>query len=206
MTASTGTMKVGQTATITITSSKTVTAPILYPNNSARLIYYGGTIDSITPSTGTVFTASITRTGDGFPGSNVTFVEFQQDGAFDLVGNSGPASPVRSVFQNYVYTPPTMTITASPDQLYSKTNSTITFTANEPIFGFDISDVSVYGGTLSDFTQVSSTVYTVKFYPLSSYVYGYGRVSVTGTKFYDIDNTYNTATASKDIFYGAPWA
>ena len=59
---------------------------------------------------------------------------------------------------------PTVKITAPTDNLQAGVAATVTFTFSEPVSGFDITKIHVQGdGTLSAFTTVSTSVYTVTF-------------------------------------------
>ena len=58
----------------------------------------------------------------------------------------------------------------------------LTFTSNEPTSNFNIDDISVTGGTLSDFNSLSSTVYTATFTPNTSQI---SSIIVDGNTFTD---------------------
>jgi len=68
------------------------------------------------------------------------------------------------VFVPYDTTPPTVTVNIVDTSLNDGTNnSLVSFEFSEDVTGFDDSDVSVSGGTLSDFTQVDGNSYTAIF-------------------------------------------
>ena len=58
----------------------------------------------------------------------------------------------------------------------------LTFTANEPTTDFVETDITLSGGTLSAFTQVSSTVYTATFTPTAA---GATSIAVNAATFTD---------------------
>ncbi len=59
-------------------------------------------------------------------------------------------------------TPPTCTITANPTADPTNASSiTYTFTFNEPVTGFDTTDITVTNGTKGTFTATSTSVYTL---------------------------------------------
>ena len=70
-------------------------------------------------------------------------------------------------------TAPTMTITAvnasgtavANGARTMDTTLTVTFTASEPTTNFEVGDISVTGGVISNFNATSSTVYTATFAP-----------------------------------------
>ncbi|CCI15692.1 Similar to tr/Q8E9G6/Q8E9G6 [Microcystis aeruginosa PCC 9807] len=68
------------------------------------------------------------------------------------------------VFVPYDNTPPTVTVDIVDASLNDGTNSSlVTFEFSEDVTGFADGDVSVSGGTLSDFTQVDGNSYTAIF-------------------------------------------
>ena len=94
--------------------------------------------------------------------------------------------------------PATMAITASNSSgtavvSGSKTSDptlVLTFTANKATSNFAVGDVNVEGGTLSDFTASSSTVYTATLTPSND---GNISVDVAANKFTDSAGNSNTA-------------
>ena len=69
----------------------------------------------------------------------------------------------------------------------------ITFTLNEPSIGFNIGSVTVVNGSLSEFTTLSTILYSVK-YTAPSNLEGSGSITVDGGKFTDIYGNFNLAT------------
>ncbi|MDO9268148.1 MAG: Ig-like domain-containing protein, partial [Methylobacter sp.] len=81
-------------------------------------------------------------------------------------------------------TPPTIGISSDKAALKSGDSATLTFTLSEAATDFAQADVAVSGGTLSNWTAVSSTVYTATFTPTAGSTAN-GVVSVASTKFSD---------------------
>ena len=94
---------------------------------------------------------------------------------------------------------PTMTITAANGSgtaisSGSTTNDQtliLTFTASEPTANFIVDDVTIVGGSLSNFAATSSTVYTVTLTPSNNSV---TVVNVADNKFTDTAGNNNKAS------------
>ncbi len=86
-------------------------------------------------------------------------------------------------------TAPGIVVTSSVSNLNVAQTSTITFTLSEPSTDFDVSDVAVTGGTLSNFSG-SGSVYTATFTPDGTSTSG--SVSVASNKFSDAAGNFNT--------------
>ena len=100
-------------------------------------------------------------------------------------------------------TPPALSITlpsGTPPATKFVAGSFITlnFTFNEPVNGFDLSDLVVINGTLSNFFKSSDTYYTAQFQPNTG-VDGTATVSVAAGRFNDLANNPNAAASSLSI-------
>ena len=90
------------------------------------------------------------------------------------------------VFVPYDTTPPTVTVDIVDASLNDgDNNSLVTFEFSETVNGFTAGDVSVSGGTLSDFTQVDGNSYTAIF-TADDAVETTGSVSVAADSYTDI--------------------
>ncbi|WP_072926847.1 Ig-like domain-containing protein [Microcystis aeruginosa] len=90
------------------------------------------------------------------------------------------------VFVPYDNTPPTVTVDIVDASLNDGTNSSlVTFEFSEDVTGFADGDVSVSGGTLSDFTQVDGNSYTAIF-TADDGVETIGSVSVAADSYSDL--------------------
>lgn len=85
---------------------------------------------------------------------------------------------------------PNIVIASNKLSLLSGETATITFTLSEPSTDFTVSDITVIGGTLSNFSG-SGTSYTATFIPDVNSTTN-GVISVTSGKFSDIIGTFNT--------------
>ena len=101
-------------------------------------------------------------------------------------------------------TSPTMTISSSTvsDGTTSNDSSiSLTFTSNEATSNFDVADISVSGGTLSNFAASSTTVYTATFTPSSG---GATTIDVNAGAFTDAAGNGNTAASQFNWTYTVP--
>jgi len=97
--------------------------------------------------------------------------------------------------------PTVSSISASSSTLKSGQTSTLTFTLSEAASDFVVGDITVSGGTLSSFTGVSSTSYTVVFTPTANTQSGTGSISVASGAFSDAAGNSNTASSTTSITY-----
>ena len=185
------------TLTLTFTSSETTNNFI-----AGDVSVSGGSLSSFSGS-GAVYTATFTPSADGATTIDVAASKFT-----DAAGNNNTAATQFN--WTYDTTRPTMTITASDGSnavaISSDNNDsplTFTFTANEPITGFGIEDITFTGqikgesadpGTLTNFISVSSRVYTVTIMP-AAYIETAAHLNlnvvVAGDRFYDLSNNIN---------------
>ena len=149
-----------------------------------------GSISNFTTVSSTVYTATFT------PSSNGACTIDVAAGAFtDAVGNNNTAaSQFNWTFDNIL---PGMTITSTTSGVTdgSTTNDTsisLTFTSTEATTNFVETDITVSNGSISNFTTVSSTVYTATFTPSSN---GACIIDVASNKFTDAASNNNTSAA-----------
>jgi len=98
-------------------------------------------------------------------------------------------------------TPPTMIITAAEVSDGGSSNDatlSLTFTSSEATSNFTSGDITVTNGTISSFTQVSSTVYTATFTPTAA---GAATIDVASGKFTDAASNNNTAATQFNWTY-----
>ena len=156
----------------------------------------GGTLGSFSATSSTVYTATFTPSASGATTIDVA------GGAFtDAVGNNNTAA---TQF-NWTYdgTVPTMTIASTTSGVTdgSTTNDSsiaLTFTSSEATTNFVVGDITVSGGTLSNFASTSSTVYTATFTPSAS---GATTIDVAGGAFTDAVGNNNTAATQFNWTY-----
>jgi len=81
--------------------------------------------------------------------------------ATDPAGNTGPVTTQQ--YNDIDTTAPTLAISAADPHLANGEATTVTFHFSEAVNGFDASDVTVAGGTLSNFTQTGPDTWTATF-------------------------------------------
>ncbi|WP_336951649.1 Ig-like domain-containing protein [Sphingobium aromaticivastans] len=101
--------------------------------------------------------------------------------ATDAAGNAGTASSALAITVDT--TAPTVAISATPAALVAGQTATVTFSFSEAPAGFDASDISVSGGTLSNLTVSpgNANVYTATLTPTGAVT-----ISVAGGAFADV--------------------
>ena len=173
-------LKAGDTALITFTLSEQATDFLL-----SDIAVTGGTLSNFAGS-GTAYSATFT------PNSNSTSQGSVSVGNFKFSDGAGNANEDGSEANNFVFfnidtIAPTIRLIASKTYLGLNEKPTITFTLSEPSSDFDITDISVAGGTLSSFNGSGNT-YSVVFNPNST---GLGYVSVSSSRFSDASQNFN---------------
>ena len=139
----------GQTTLVTITFSEVV-------NNFdlSDLSVTNGELTNLASSDGgKTWTATFTPTANISDPSN--FIALDTSNVSDLAGNAGNAGDGVAVSNNYVIDGerPTATVVVANPNLGVGQTSLVTFTFNEAVSGFDLSDVSVANGTLSNLSS-----------------------------------------------------
>ncbi len=172
----------------------------------------GGTLSHWTAHSSTSYTASFTPN----PGSTTDGLISVGSAAFsDLAGNTNndDADPNNSLTFTIDSLRPTIAISNDdPDHsLTTGETSTLTFTLSEPSTDFLQSDVSISGGTLSNWTAHSSTSYTASFTPNTGST-THAVISVGSAAFSDLagnanidgSDRNNTVTLSVDTTTPSP--
>ncbi len=142
---------VGETSLVTITFSEAVSG-----FNNGDLNVNNGTLSSVSSSDG-----GITWTATFTPGSNVTdssnIITLDNSGVFNAAGNAGVGITDSN---NYAIDTqrPTATIVVGNPNIGIGGTSQVTFTFNEAVSGFDLSDVSIANGTLSNLTSADGGI------------------------------------------------
>ena len=197
-------LKIGETSLVTITFSEAVTG-----FTNADLTLANGSLSNVSSSDG-----GITWTATFTPSTNVedttNLITLDNTGVTDAAGNTGSGTTNSN---NYAIDTirPTVAITTTDNTLAVGETATITFTLSEAASDFVQSDVTVSGGTLSNWTAVSSTVYTATFTPAAGSTTN-GVVSVASSKFSDAagnqnadgSDTNNTVTMTVDTTVTIP--
>ena len=181
------TLKAGETATITFTLSEAATDFVV-----GDITITGGTLSAFTDS-GTSYTATFTPTNNSTANGVVSVASNKFTNA------AGSANTDASDANNTVTmtvdttladtTPPTISISSDKSTLKVGETATITFTLSESATDFVVGDITVSGGTLSNFTG-SGTSYTATFTPSTNSTAN-GVVFVDNSKFSDAAGNVN---------------
>ena len=141
----------GETSLVTITFTEAVSG-----FNNGDLAVSNGTLSSVSSSDG-----GITWTATFTPGSNVTdssnVITLDNSGVFNAAGNAGVGTTDSN---NYAIDTqrPTATIVVGNPNIGIGGTSQVTVTFNEAVSGFDLSDLSVANGTLSNLTSTDGGI------------------------------------------------
>lgn len=159
LTSDTSSLVTGQTATITFDFSEDVVG-----FDDGDVTITGGTLSSVAVdgSDSTIYTAVFTPTTDITGSASITVVDASYN---DVAGNTGTAGASPSISIDTMA--PGVTLTSDVVTLGVGETATITFTFTDTPTGFEDSDITVTGGTLSAVTVDSSdpTIYTAVFTP-----------------------------------------
>ncbi|MFL1517505.1 Ig-like domain-containing protein [Pseudomonas prosekii] len=136
-------LKAGETSVVTITFSEAVSG-----FSNADLSIANGTLSNVSSSDGGItWIATFTPTENITDTSNL--ISLDNSGVINASGNSGVGS---SDSNNYAIDTarPTATIAVADNRLGIGQTTTVTITFTEAVAGFDLSDLSVANGTLSN--------------------------------------------------------
>ncbi|PVZ54348.1 glycosyl hydrolase [Pseudomonas sp. B1(2018)] len=134
---------IGQTTTVTFTFSEAVSDFDL-----SDLSVTNGDLSNLASSDGgKTWTATFTPTANVTDPSN--FIALDTGNVTDLVGNTGNTVAVSNNYTLDSELPTATVVVANPDLGVGQT-SQVTITFSEAVSGFDLSDISIANGTLSD--------------------------------------------------------
>ncbi|WP_391856880.1 Ig-like domain-containing protein [Vibrio cidicii] len=173
-------LKAGETATITFTLSEAST-----DFTESDITVSGGSLSGFAGS-GSSYTATFTPADESTASGTIDVAT----GTFtDASGNSNSAATPISISVDTVL--PTVTITSTSDALKADETATLTFTLSESATDFAEADVTVAGGTLSNFAGSGSS-YTATFTPAEESTED-ATIDVAAEKFSDAAGNLNTA-------------
>ena len=136
-------LKAGETATVTITFSEAVSG-----FSNADLTIANGTLSNVSSGDGGVtWTATFTPTSSITDTSNL--ISLDNTGVANASGNSGVGTTDSNNFAIDTALP-TATIVVADNRLGIGETTTVTITFSEAVSGFDLSDISVANGVLSN--------------------------------------------------------
>jgi LPXTG-site transpeptidase (sortase) family protein len=116
---------------------------------------------TVSAGPGTNYTVSVT----GMVSGETVTATIAAGGAHDNVGNANLDSKSTDNQVTYDTSLPTVSITSTATNPTGTSPIPVTFTFNETVTGFDISDLTVGNGSASNFVPVSGTVYTADLTP-----------------------------------------
>ncbi len=183
-------LKSGDTATVTFTFSEAVSG-----FTTDDLTVQNGSLSNLSSSDGGVtWTATLTPQGDAEIEGNV--IRLELGGVQDSAGNAGTGSASSDRYEIDTRQPG-VTISSDTLALSSGHSAELTFTLSEASNTFGVDDVSVSGGTLSDFSG-SGTSYSARFTPAPG-LEGSASVSVQSLAFADAAGNFNTGAGSLQL-------
>ncbi|MGD8111018.1 Ig-like domain-containing protein [Vibrio sp. TRT 17S01] len=180
ITADVSALKGGETAQVTFTLSEAST-----DFESADITVSGGTLGTLTGS-GTTYSAEFTPTTNSNKSGVITVAASKFT---DAAGNANVAGASLTLAVDTVA--PTISITSNKTQLKANETADITFKLSEASQDFVANDVTVSGGTLTDFDG-SGDAYTAVFTPTSGSIAN-GVITVAASKFSDAAGNTNGA-------------
>ncbi|MCW8204762.1 Ig-like domain-containing protein, partial [Verminephrobacter aporrectodeae] len=136
-------LTVGETTTVTFRFSEPVTG---FDASNINLSNANGSLGPLTPNANrTAWTATFTPTADASAGTNT--IRINLAGVRNAAGNAGTGNAISANYSVDTMRP-TVTITLANKPLIAGETTTVTFSFNEPVNGFDASDIwlqSAYG-------------------------------------------------------------
>jgi hypothetical protein len=136
-------LKAGETSSVTITFSEAVSG-----FSNADLTIANGTLSNVSSSDGGVtWTATFTPTANITDTSNLIVLD--NSGVSNASGNAGVGTTVSNNFAIDTALP-TATIVVADNRLGIGETTTVTITFSEAVSGFDLADISVANGVLSN--------------------------------------------------------
>lgn len=192
ITSSRSTLKAGETATITFTFSET---PII-GFSSADVLVSGGSLSALSGS-GLVRTATFTPTANS---SGTASISVAAGTYTDGSGNPGTAAGSPSITIDTL--PPALVISSDRTALKAGDVATVSFSFSELPSGFDASDISVSGGSLSGLAVTADPkVYAATFTPTANTNAGTASISVAAGRFSDAAGNAGAAAAGPTISF-----
>ncbi|MFJ3486908.1 Ig-like domain-containing protein [Pseudomonas sp. NPDC090202] len=182
------TLGIGETTQVTITFNEAVTGFGL-----GDLTTDNGVLSNLSSSDGGItWTATLTPFTVGTIATNT--ITLDNSGVADLAGNTGTGATLSN---NYVIDNdrPTATITLSDTELHSGETSVVTITFSEAVSGFDLSDLSVANGTLSNLSSSDGGVtWTATLTPASGVNNATNVISLDNSGYTDLAGNSGTGT------------
>ncbi|CRI59231.1 Ig-like domain-containing protein [Pseudomonas sp. CCOS 191] len=187
-------LKVGETATVTITFSEVVSG---FTNTD--LTVTNGTLSAVSSSDGgKTWTATFTPTSNITSASNV--ITLNNAGVTDLAGNAG-AGTTSSANYSIDTQRPTATIVVADSNLSIGETSQVTITFSEAVTGFTSADLTVANGTLSAVTSSDGGMtWTATFTPTSAITDATNLITLDNTGVSDAAGNAGSGTTNSNNY------
>ncbi|MCU9531507.1 Ig-like domain-containing protein [Pseudomonas mosselii] len=187
-------LKVGETATVTITFSEVVTG-----FTNADLTVANGTLSAVSSSDGgKTWTATFTPTNNLTNASNV--ITLNNAGVTDLAGNAG-AGTTSSANYSIDTVRPTATIVVTDSNLTIGETSLVTITFSEAVTGFTNADLTVANGTLSAVSSSDGGItWTATFTPTSAITDATNLITLDNTGVTDLAGNAGSGTTNSNNY------
>ncbi|KXG81312.1 pyrrolo-quinoline quinone [Pseudomonas mosselii] len=187
-------LKVGETATVTITFSEVVTG---FTNTD--LTVANGTLSAVSSSDGgKTWTATFTPTNNLTNASNV--ITLNNAGVTDLAGNAG-AGTTSSANYSIDTVRPTATIVVTDSNLTIGETSLVTITFSEAVTGFTNADLNVANGTLSAVSSSDGGItWTATFTPTSAITDATNVITLDNTGVTDLAGNAGSGTTNSNNY------
>ncbi|MCW8200746.1 hypothetical protein D8B23_20700, partial [Verminephrobacter aporrectodeae subsp. tuberculatae] len=186
---------VGETTTVTFRFNEPVTD---FDASDIGLSSADGTLGPLTPNANrTVWTATFTPTANVSARVNIIYVNFT--GVRDDAGNAGTDNSTSNACYSVNTVRPTATITLADSALAAGETTPVTFRFNEPVTGFDASDISLSNanGTLGPLTpNANRTAWTATFTPTANVSAGANTIRVNLAGVRDVAGHAGTGAAT----------
>ncbi|MCW8200363.1 hypothetical protein D8B23_18640, partial [Verminephrobacter aporrectodeae subsp. tuberculatae] len=184
---------VGETTTVTFRFNEPVT-----DFDASDLSSANGTLGPLTPNANrTVWTATFTPTANVSNGANTIYANLT--GVRDDAGNTGTYNSPSSAYYSVDTVRPTATITLADTALAAGETTTVTFRFNEPVTGFDASNINLSNanGTLGPLTpNANRTAWTATFTPTANVSAGANTIRVNFAGVSDVAGNAGTGAAT----------
>lgn len=180
------TLKVGETATVTIVFSEAVTN---FGLND--LTYTNGTLTNLTSTDSIYWTALFTPSNNILDTTNIIRLSGTYE---DLYRNVGAIA----TSNNYIVdtTIPSAMITMNSYNLVDTVPTLVTITFSEPVYGFSNASLNVENGTLSTLTTTDNILWTATFTPTRNIVDTTNTITLIEGSYIDIGGNIGSGAVS----------
>ena len=184
----------GETSLVTITFSEAVSG-----FSNADLTIANGSLSTVSSSDGGItWTATLTPTSNITDASNL--ITLDNSGVSNAAGSTGSGSTDSN---NYVIDTarPTATITVADSTLTIGETTSVTITFSEAVSGFDLSDLSVANGSLSNLSSSDGGItWTATFTPTAAVNDATNLITLDNTGYIDVAGNSGSGTTDSNNY------